>query len=89
MDLKGKRVVVTGGSSGIGLALARAMLARGARVAIVGRRQVELDRAVAELKGSRRSAPTSRPLWRISPEGRIDKRFWLMRKQNSTAWISS
>jgi len=42
--------VVTGGSSGIGLALARAMLARGARVAIVGRRQVELDRAVAELK---------------------------------------
>ena len=50
MDLKGKRVVVTGGSSGIGLALARAMLARGARVAIVGRRQVELDRAVAELK---------------------------------------
>jgi uncharacterized oxidoreductase len=50
MHLKGKRVVVTGGSSGIGLALARAMLARGARVAIVGRRQVELDRAVAELK---------------------------------------
>ncbi|WGD50326.1 SDR family NAD(P)-dependent oxidoreductase [Bradyrhizobium sp. CB1650] len=50
MDLKGKRVVVTGGSSGIGLALARAMLARGARVAIVGRRKVELDRAVAELK---------------------------------------
>ncbi|SIO65524.1 hypothetical protein SAMN05443247_10634 [Bradyrhizobium erythrophlei] len=29
MHLKGKRVVVTGGSSGIGLALARAMLARG------------------------------------------------------------
>ncbi|WJR75614.1 SDR family NAD(P)-dependent oxidoreductase [Bradyrhizobium sp. NP1] len=50
MHLKGKRVVITGGSSGIGLALARAMLARGARVAIVGRRQVELDRAVAELK---------------------------------------
>jgi len=50
MHLKGKRVVVTGGSSGIGLALARAMLARGARVAIVGRRQVELDRAVPELK---------------------------------------
>ena len=50
MHLKGKRVVVTGGSSGIGWALPRAILARGARVAIVGRRQVELDRAVAELK---------------------------------------
>lgn len=50
MHLKGKRVVVTGGSSGIGLALAGAMLGRGARVAIVGRRQVELDQAVAELR---------------------------------------
>jgi uncharacterized oxidoreductase len=50
VHLKGKRVVVTGGSSGIGLALAGAMLGRGARVAIVGRRQVELDQAVAELR---------------------------------------
>lgn len=50
MQVKGKRVVVTGGSSGIGFALAQAMLARGARVTIVGRRKAALDQAITELK---------------------------------------
>jgi uncharacterized oxidoreductase len=52
MDLSGKRVVITGGSSGIGLALTRLLLARGARVAIVGRQQVHLDQAVAQFKAT-------------------------------------
>ena len=39
MHLKGKKVLITGGSSGIGFAIAEAMLAKGADVAITGRRQ--------------------------------------------------
>ncbi|MGH8599177.1 MAG: SDR family NAD(P)-dependent oxidoreductase [Burkholderiales bacterium] len=50
MNIEGKRVLVTGGSSGIGLALARAFLAKGAKVAISGRRPDALSKAVEELR---------------------------------------
>jgi NAD(P)-dependent dehydrogenase (short-subunit alcohol dehydrogenase family) len=46
-------VVVTGGSSGIGLAAARLLLAEGARVAICGRDQARLDAARAALSSDR------------------------------------
>lgn len=49
MDLKNKRVLITGGSSGIGLALAHALTVRGARVVITGRRQSVLDDALRGL----------------------------------------
>ena len=47
--LEGKIAVVTGGSSGIGLAAAKKFVEEGAYVFIVGRRQSELDKAKAEI----------------------------------------
>ncbi len=44
--LEGKIGVITGGSSGIGLATAKRFVAEGAEIFITGRRQEELDRAV-------------------------------------------
>ena len=49
MKLKDARILVTGGSAGIGAAFARAAVARGARVAINGRDEARLERAAQEL----------------------------------------
>jgi NAD(P)-dependent dehydrogenase (short-subunit alcohol dehydrogenase family) len=47
--LAGKIALITGGSSGIGLAAARNFVAEGAHVLITGLRQSELDRAVTQI----------------------------------------
>ena len=49
MKLTGKKALITGGNSGIGLATARLFIEEGAQVAITGRDQKTLDAAVAEL----------------------------------------
>ncbi|MFF1464347.1 SDR family oxidoreductase [Streptomyces sp. NPDC058330] len=56
-QLQGKTAVVTGGSTGIGLATAERLASEGAHVFITGRRQDALDRAV----GSIGSAVTAVP----------------------------
>jgi 3-oxoacyl-[acyl-carrier protein] reductase len=50
--LKGTVALVTGGSRGIGFAIAKAVVSSGAAVVITGRDRAELDRAQGELGGS-------------------------------------
>jgi NAD(P)-dependent dehydrogenase (short-subunit alcohol dehydrogenase family) len=52
MSLENQRVVIIGGSSGIGLATARILAAAGANVIIAGRRPEKVDQALAILGGS-------------------------------------
>ncbi len=47
--LKGKRALITGGTSGIGLETARQFLAEGARVAVTGANAATLETARREL----------------------------------------
>ena len=51
-DTSALRVAVTGGTSGLGLALVRALHARGARVAFVARDAARVQRVAAELSGT-------------------------------------
>ena len=49
MKLKGAKVLITGGSEGIGYGIAAALVAKGAQVAIMGRDQTKLDAAAEKL----------------------------------------
>ena len=55
--LDGKVAVITGANSGIGLACAKRFAQEGARVFMTGRREAELDAAVAEVGSGARGVP--------------------------------
>jgi len=49
VDLTGKSAIVTGGTRGIGYAIAKALLSAGANVAITGRLESDVENATSEL----------------------------------------
>jgi NAD(P)-dependent dehydrogenase (short-subunit alcohol dehydrogenase family) len=57
VDLAGKRMIVTGGASGIGIETARAVAGRGAEVTIAVRDTDAGERVVADIDGDVRVAP--------------------------------
>ena len=50
MDLKDQRALITGGSRGLGFALARELVSRGVRVALLARNETQLHQAVDRLR---------------------------------------
>lgn len=48
--ISGKRVLITGATSGLGFAMAKALLPEGARVLVTGRNAEKIDKAVSELR---------------------------------------
>ena len=57
--LEGKIAVVTGGSSGIGLATAKRFVEEGAHVVITGRREKALKEAAASIKRNVTAVPAA------------------------------
>jgi NAD(P)-dependent dehydrogenase (short-subunit alcohol dehydrogenase family) len=57
-ELTGRRALVTGGNSGLGAAMARALGLAGARVVLVARREAELQAVAQQLRGEGIEADT-------------------------------
>src|SRR5262245_60121443 len=61
LGLEGKQVVITGGSKGIGLAVAHAFAAEGAGIVIASRTQAMLEQAAGEIRRKHNAKVTAHP----------------------------
>ena len=61
LNLKGKIVLVSGSSRGIGFGIAKSFAIEGATVIITGRDQKKLDDAIKEIDGINISSPGNTP----------------------------
>jgi NAD(P)-dependent dehydrogenase (short-subunit alcohol dehydrogenase family) len=74
-DLTGRGVVVTGGNGGIGLGMARALLAAGASVAIWGSKPEKTEQAKAELARGCDPTRVQAFVCDVGDEAQIDRTF--------------
>ena len=77
--LNGKTAVITGGATGIGRAAARRFIEEGAFVFIFGRRQDQLDAAVADLGPNARAVKGS-----VSDEADLDRLYAAVKAERGT-----
>ncbi|MDX3614358.1 SDR family oxidoreductase [Streptomyces europaeiscabiei] len=69
MDIGSSHVIVTGGSSGIGLATARLLAARGAKLSLIARGAERLDTAAKEVSAAATDAPAAERRTPVGAQG--------------------
>jgi len=75
MELKGARVLITGGSDGIGLAIGRTLTAQGARVALMARRADRVVAAAQEIGALGIAGDVSKPADAETAVARVVQEF--------------